>query len=90
MAILKRYAGKKFKKSQFPASTAKVGLRWVRLATETLRHREEVRGQISEVRRKEGGPVGEGQRSDFRSQKERGRTSWGKGGGREKGAEVRS
>jgi hypothetical protein len=27
MAILKRYAGKKLKKSQFPASTAKVGLR---------------------------------------------------------------
>jgi len=26
MAILKRYTGKKFKKSQFPASTAKVGL----------------------------------------------------------------
>jgi len=26
MAILKRYAGKKLKKSQFPASTAKVGL----------------------------------------------------------------
>jgi hypothetical protein len=29
MAILKRYAGKKLKKSQFPASTAKVGLRVV-------------------------------------------------------------
>jgi hypothetical protein len=26
MAILKHYAGKKLKKSQFPASTAKVGL----------------------------------------------------------------
>jgi hypothetical protein len=58
-------------------------LKWVRLATETLRHREEVRSQISEIRfqktedrrwgDRKGRGDGESQRSEVRSQKTEGK-----------------
>jgi predicted nucleotide-binding protein len=58
MAILKRYAGKKLKKSQFPASTAKVGLLRIGLKPIVL-HRQPSRNQtVIEKLEKESDGVG--------------------------------